>query len=492
MKKILLSLVFIFLTMNLNATNLEKENELKSFFKVYFKNIDNIRDCTKLSKYDKKVIDLFDKHQNIKDELDPLFHYKECLVLDFSWYINPQLTLFYLANKYNNDSLFNEAFNYEEGSLRAPFVKNRPNILDLGYKYDRTGDNEYLYYLYKEFPEAKEELRREFAQEYSDFSFLELTSKTYEEIIKHNIILLFLSLIIVISLFILYKKEGKTRKTILFILFSVIIYFIIIILYRVYSSYLPFEMDYINEGFYNLINILSREISSNSGKLLSSLGIILSIVLYINTKKKKILFFGVIISLVIGGWIGISEIFFDAAKPIIYIYPKKQMDINVSLKINGEITKSIPKYNNGWKVNIEPSGRINKKYDSLFYENNLKYIDVPNQGWIVEKSELKEWFKNRLTAWNFSEKEMNEFIEYWVPRLNKETDTKYIDIRLFTNKFLKKNMRLIISPKPDNIYRYEFVFKGVNRKVMLSSPIVKKIDRKGYFAVEWGGGFDIN
>ena len=491
MKKILLSLVFIFLTMNLNATNLEKENELKSFFKVYFKNIDNIRDCTKLSQYDEKVINLFDKYQNIKDELDPLFHYKECLIIDFTWHIHPKLTLFYLANKYNNDFLFREALDYEDGSLKAPIINYVPNILDVGYKIGST-NQEYLNYLYKESPEAKEELRREFAQEYSDFTFLELVSNTFHHIIEHNIILLLLSLIIAISLFMLYKKEEKTRKSILFILFSVIIYFIIIIFYRVYSSYLPFEMDYINEGFYNLINILSREISSNSGKLLSSLGIILSIVLYINTKKKKILFFGVIISLILGGWIGVSQIFFDAAKPIIYIYPKKQMDINVSLKINGEITRSIPKYKNGWKVNIEPSGRINKKYDSLFYENNLKQINVPNQGWIVEKSELKEWFKNRLTSWNFSEKEMNEFIEYWVPRLNKETDTKYIDIRLFTNKFLKKNMRLIISPKPDNIYRYEFVFKGVDRKVILSSPIVKKIDRNGYFAVEWGGGFDIN
>ena len=48
-------------------------------------------------------------------------------------------------------------------------------------------------------------------------------------------------------------------------------------------------------------------------------------------------------------------------------------------------------------------------------------------GWVIETSNLQEFFRNNMKTSGFSQKEIKDFIEYWIPIL---TEHKYYEIYL--------------------------------------------------------------
>ena len=69
-----------------------------------------------------------------------------------------------------------------------------------------------------------------------------------------------------------------------------------------------------DEGFKNLFNIFESWLGGNLGKLLALIGFAGTFIVYMMTHKGSVLMIGIIISLIAGGMVGISEIFFDAGK----------------------------------------------------------------------------------------------------------------------------------------------------------------------------------
>lgn len=175
---------------------------------------------------------------------------------------------------------------------------------------------------------------------------------------------------------------------------------------------------------------------------------------------------------------------FPVKKPAIYLYPTQKSSITVSLRVNGTITKTIPKYNKGWKVTANPDGVIEGGYDYLFYEADLKTISIPNEGWVVAYGELNRWFDLHLTQLGLNTKEKKQFIEYW---MNELPSAPYYKIQLLDEQFLSRNMALAITPKPDAILRLNFYFTPLQQTVNIKKPHVKPFIRKGFTAVEWGG-----
>ena len=171
-------------------------------------------------------------------------------------------------------------------------------------------------------------------------------------------------------------------------------------------------------------------------------------------------------------------------KPAIYLYPLKKQYIDVNLSINGKIIKSIPDYNNGWYVLVDTNGTIESKYDYLFYENTLKKVSLPKEGWIKESKELAIWFDGILKELGLNDKETMQFKEYWLERLKGD---KLYKIKLFTRDFLDKNMTLIVSPKPDTTIRVIFSFEEITKKESIKEPIIITPKRVGFTLLEWGG-----
>lgn len=176
-----------------------------------------------------------------------------------------------------------------------------------------------------------------------------------------------------------------------------------------------------------------------------------------------------------------------ARKPAIYLYPTEDSFVNVQLEINGIITKTIPRHNNGWSVFVTKDGLIEDQYDYLFYEALLRNVKLPETGWVVRSEDLSQWFDINLDKLGLNNREKTQFIEYWLKEL---PSASYYEIKLLEEAFLDENMRLNISPKPDTIIRLIFNFRPLKKSIQIPEPIIITPQREGFTVVEWGGILD--
>jgi hypothetical protein len=183
-------------------------------------------------------------------------------------------------------------------------------------------------------------------------------------------------------------------------------------------------------------------------------------------------------------WVVTRAFTATAEKPAIYLYPTEDSFVSVNLDINGKITQDIPNYGEGWNVFATKEGIIDGNYDYLFYEARLNKLDVPEEGWVVEYSELKNWFDSNLNKLGLNEKESYQFKEYWLSRLS---EANYYEIKLLSKEYLDENIALNINPVPDTLIRLEFYFKPLKESEQINEPSIITPERKGFTAVEWGG-----
>lgn len=175
-------------------------------------------------------------------------------------------------------------------------------------------------------------------------------------------------------------------------------------------------------------------------------------------------------------------------KPIIYLYPKEETNISVKLGYPELITADYPSYNYGWSVTAYPDGNLkidNHSYYALYYESQNKIAFEKNDtGFVVESNKIANFLEDKLSILGLNEKESEEFIIYWLPKLQ---SNKYVYIRFATEDEISKNMPLVIDPKPDTTIRVLMIYKGLNE----AEPVIKqnliKTERAGYTAIEWGG-----
>ena len=179
-----------------------------------------------------------------------------------------------------------------------------------------------------------------------------------------------------------------------------------------------------------------------------------------------------------------------SAKPIIYLYPETSSEINVNLGYPKQITCSYPKYTTGWKVKAEPNGDLldldtGKKLYALYYESeNIEKYKVEKEGFVVKGEETAEFLEEKLKILGLTDREAEEFIVYWLPRLEKN---QYNYIRFAAEEEIEKNMPLEISPSPDTLIRVMMTYKGLNKPIEVEQQKLEAKERTGFVAVEWGG-----
>jgi hypothetical protein len=173
-------------------------------------------------------------------------------------------------------------------------------------------------------------------------------------------------------------------------------------------------------------------------------------------------------------------------KPNVYIYPKvtSQLQVSLSFPQGGSVIKSIPEYNTGWNVTVEPSGLIDNKYSFLFYESTQLNVWQINKGWILAKADLKAFFIKNMSDYGFKGQEITDYVEYWIPRLNEEYYTIYPQEKAIINSVISLN----ISQQPENTLRLYYLIKGSKTKpnVQITTPVISSFNRTGYFVTEWG------
>ena len=176
-------------------------------------------------------------------------------------------------------------------------------------------------------------------------------------------------------------------------------------------------------------------------------------------------------------------------KPIIYIYPTEQTKVSIKVGKPENLLHTYPKYENGWEVIAKPNGNLidtktGRNLYALYWEGKNTVEPNMNEGFIVKGEETITFLEEKLKVLGLNEREANEFIIYWLPKLE---SNKYNFIRFQTEEEINNNMPLEIEPKPDTIIRVVMEFKALEEPIQIQEQNLKTPERTGYTVVEWGG-----
>lgn len=176
-------------------------------------------------------------------------------------------------------------------------------------------------------------------------------------------------------------------------------------------------------------------------------------------------------------------------KPIIYLYPKEDTELSVKLGKPNNITCSYPEYKDGWNVIAHPDGTLidvntGRKLYSLYWEG-IDKIDINlEEGFIVKGTDTIEFLEEKLSLLGLNEMEAEEFIVYWLPRLQ---ENEYNYIRFATIDEINEIMPLEFSAEPDTIIRVLMQYKALDNYIEVNEQKLETPERTGFVAVEWGG-----
>lgn len=173
-------------------------------------------------------------------------------------------------------------------------------------------------------------------------------------------------------------------------------------------------------------------------------------------------------------------------KPNIYIYPNEEIELSLKIHfpMGGVIVTSIPEYGKGWEIKVDSNGLINNTYSYLFYESKQPDVWQRQYGWVIKTDKLESFFRKNMNDYGFKNNEVDDFIEYWIPRLK---DSPYYTIYPQTKNLINSVITLDFSEQPDNLLRLFYVIKGNNQiQNELIEPTIDNFERKGYFVTEWG------
>jgi len=179
-------------------------------------------------------------------------------------------------------------------------------------------------------------------------------------------------------------------------------------------------------------------------------------------------------------------------KPVIYLYPTNKEQVSVQLNYGGTITDTYPQFDNQkaqtWNVTAYPDGRLTdfadgKNYNYLFWEgaDNQQY-DL-SSGFVVKGSDTALFLQNQLAKMGLQPKEYNEFIVYWLPKMQHNP----YNLIHFAGDDYTNFAKLNILPKPDSILRVFMVYKPLNQPVSILPQLFPTFSRNGFSVVEWGG-----
>ena len=179
-----------------------------------------------------------------------------------------------------------------------------------------------------------------------------------------------------------------------------------------------------------------------------------------------------------------------ADKPVIYLYPEEETDVHVELELTeADLSTTYPKYNNGWDVTAYPDGTLLNKADGshhryLFWDAvNCKTRFDLTTGFCVAGSDTESFLKEKLAYMGLNEEEMNEFIVYWLPRMEHNA----YNLISFQGDVYTDSAKLDITPAPDSILRVFMAYVPLEEAIGIEPQQLSGFERNGFTVVEWGG-----
>jgi len=196
-----------------------------------------------------------------------------------------------------------------------------------------------------------------------------------------------------------------------------------------------------------------------------------------------------------GKWMQFTNIKYqpsvECGKPVIYLYPEEDMNVDVKVEPTGGIKFSDPAYNGGWSVFASTESELlnlNDRitYPYLFWEGYGYKYSQPKQGFVVKSSDVEVYLKNILAKLGLTKKETADFNEFWVPEMLKQEKPFYFITFLPQSEF-DKIAPLKVNPAPDTVIRVFMDYQGLDQFKSVEPLRITTPKRQGFTVVEWGG-----
>jgi hypothetical protein len=223
-----------------------------------------------------------------------------------------------------------------------------------------------------------------------------------------------------------------------------------------------------------------------------------------------------------GRWVALGEYELQLAggcgKPVLYLYPTKPTQVQISFKGEMQFTTSIPTYHNTWNVLAQPNGQLkdlqpqytdcskidstkkgseyaaqacaNNQYPYIYWAGNSIYKDYPQitKGWYVPKADLASFMNNKLNELGLTSKEKTDMLEYWLPEMQAK-NAPYYRVSFLQTQEMNEMIPMNISPAPNTLFRVFLDYQPLTKKP--ATPIqpqnLTKVQRNGFTVIEWGG-----
>ena len=178
-------------------------------------------------------------------------------------------------------------------------------------------------------------------------------------------------------------------------------------------------------------------------------------------------------------------------KPIIYLYPTSETDVNIKLWTPEKMTHSYPEYNyEKWRNMIaQPNGDLEdmdtwRKLYALYREWKSDNETNFDEWFVVAWKDIIPFLEEKLAILWLNEREAEEFIVYWLPQME---GNEWNLIRFETKTEQNENMPLIITPTPDTVIRVMMDWKAIDEPINISEQQLITPERSWFTVVEWWG-----
>ncbi len=211
--------------------------------------------------------------------------------------------------------------------------------------------------------------------------------------------------------------------------------------------------------------------------------------------KKKLIIIGIIIAVLALTVVIFREIIFEwiysqtavAYKPVIYLYPEEECEVDVRLELDGELICTYPSYGEGWSVRAACDGTLTDsdglEYSYLYWEGELDADWDMSRGFCVRGEDSAKFLESVLEALGLTRREANEFIVFWLPKL----EANEYNVIAFQGESYTSAAKLEISPAPDTLLRVFMTYRASDEYVEIAPQELTAPAREGFVAVEWGG-----
>ncbi len=176
-------------------------------------------------------------------------------------------------------------------------------------------------------------------------------------------------------------------------------------------------------------------------------------------------------------------------KPIIYLYPNTETQVNVTLWTPENLSHTYPKYNSEkWRNVIAQSNGDLEDIDTwrklyALYREWKSNIETNFDEWfLVAWKDIIPFLEEKLAILWLNEREAEEFIVYWLPQME---SNEWNLIRFETIEEQNENMPLSITPTPDTVIRVMMDWKAIYEPIDIPQQQLTTPERNGFTVVEW-------